>query len=42
MARPRIGIITNLQVVNDSYLTHAGGTMNSEAVAEATDRKSVV
>ncbi|MBB04615.1 gamma-glutamyl-gamma-aminobutyrate hydrolase family protein [Pseudooceanicola sp.] len=37
MARPRIGIITNLQVVNDSYLTHAGGTMNSEAVAEATD-----
>lgn len=35
MARPRIGIITNLHVINDSYRTHAGGVMNSEAVAEA-------
>lgn len=37
MARPRIGIITNLHIINDSYRTHAGGVMNSEAVAEAAD-----
>ena len=36
MARPRIGIITNLHIVNDSYRTHAGGVMNSEAVAEVS------
>lgn len=37
MARPRIGIISNLHVINDSYRTHAGGVMNSAAVAEVTD-----
>ncbi|MGI3170811.1 gamma-glutamyl-gamma-aminobutyrate hydrolase family protein [Pseudooceanicola sp. C21-150M6] len=36
MSRPRIGIITNLHIVNDSYRTHAGGVMNSEAVAEVS------
>jgi putative glutamine amidotransferase len=36
MSRPRIGIITNLHIVNDSYRTHAGGVMNSAAVAEAS------
>lgn len=33
MTRPLIGIITNLHVVENSYRTHAGGVMNSEAVA---------
>lgn len=37
MSRPRIGIISNLHVINDSYRTHAGGVMNSQAVAEVTD-----
>ncbi len=34
MARPVIGIIGNHHLINDEYPTHAGGTMNSEAVAE--------
>jgi putative glutamine amidotransferase len=34
MARPVIGIIGNHHLINDSYPTHAGGTMNSEAVAK--------
>ena len=34
MARPRIGIITNETLINDQYRTHAGGLMNTEAVAE--------
>jgi putative glutamine amidotransferase len=34
MARPVIGIISNSHLINDQYPTHAGGTMNSEAVAE--------
>jgi len=34
MSRPVIGIITNSYLINDQYPTHAGGTMNSEAVAE--------
>jgi putative glutamine amidotransferase len=34
MARPVIGIISNSYLINDQYPTHAGGTMNSEAVAE--------
>ncbi|MDV7145371.1 gamma-glutamyl-gamma-aminobutyrate hydrolase family protein [Tropicimonas sp. TH_r6] len=34
MARPVIGIIGNHYLINDEYPTHAGGTMNSEAVAE--------
>jgi putative glutamine amidotransferase len=32
--RPVIGIIGNHHLINDQYSTHAGGTMNSEAVAE--------
>jgi putative glutamine amidotransferase len=32
--RPVIGIIGNHHLINDQYPTHAGGTMNSEAVAE--------
>lgn len=34
MARPVVGIIGNHYLINDEYPTHAGGTMNSEAVAE--------
>ncbi|TCM86100.1 gamma-glutamyl-gamma-aminobutyrate hydrolase family protein [Rhodovulum steppense] len=34
MARPRVGIIGNSYLINDEYPAHAGGTMNSEAVAE--------
>ena len=34
MARPVIGIIGNSYLVNDEYPTHAGGVMNSTAVAE--------
>ena len=33
MSRPVIGIISNSYLINDQYPTHAGGTMNSEAVA---------
>lgn len=34
MTRPRVGIIGNTYLINDQYPAHAGGTMNSEAVAE--------
>jgi len=34
MGRPVIGIIGNSHLINDSYLVHAGGAMNSEAVAQ--------
>jgi len=34
MGRPIIGIIGNAYLINDEYPAHAGGTMNSEAVAE--------
>ncbi|MBD3766150.1 MAG: gamma-glutamyl-gamma-aminobutyrate hydrolase family protein [Rhodobacterales bacterium] len=34
MARPVVGIIGNMILLNDSYPVHAGGRMNSEAVAE--------
>ncbi|MBK1636273.1 gamma-glutamyl-gamma-aminobutyrate hydrolase family protein [Rhodovulum adriaticum] len=34
MARPRVGIIGNSYLINEEYPAHAGGTMNSEAVAE--------
>ncbi|MFW5641521.1 MAG: gamma-glutamyl-gamma-aminobutyrate hydrolase family protein [Roseicyclus sp.] len=37
MTRPVIGIIGNHHLINDQYSTHAGGTMNSEAVAEVAD-----
>ncbi|WP_101067917.1 gamma-glutamyl-gamma-aminobutyrate hydrolase family protein [Roseovarius salinarum] len=33
MARPVVGIIGNHYLINDQYPAHAGGTMNSEAVA---------
>ncbi len=36
MPRPLIGIIGNHYLINDQYPTHAGGTMNSEAVAEVS------
>ncbi|MBF9041715.1 gamma-glutamyl-gamma-aminobutyrate hydrolase family protein [Rhodobacterales bacterium HKCCE4037] len=36
MARPVIGIIGNHHLINDEYPTHAGGTMNSEAIAEVS------
>ncbi|MFW8636812.1 gamma-glutamyl-gamma-aminobutyrate hydrolase family protein [Cribrihabitans pelagius] len=34
MARPKVGIIGNSYLIDDQYPVHAGGTMNSEAVAE--------
>jgi putative glutamine amidotransferase len=37
MARPVVGIIGNAHLVNETYLTHAGGRMNSQAVAEVAD-----
>jgi putative glutamine amidotransferase len=33
MSRPVVGIIGNSYLMNDQYPTHAGGTMNSDAVA---------
>jgi putative glutamine amidotransferase len=36
MARPKVGIIGNSYLLNDQYPAHAGGTMNSEAVAEVS------
>ncbi|NIZ59512.1 gamma-glutamyl-gamma-aminobutyrate hydrolase [Sedimentitalea sp. CY04] len=36
MTRPRVGIIGNSYLINDQYPAHAGGTMNSEAVAEVS------
>lgn len=36
MPRPVIGIIGNHHLINDQYATHAGGVMNSEAVAEVS------
>lgn len=37
MGRPVVGIIGNHYLLNDQYPTHAGGTMNSEAVAQVSD-----
>lgn len=37
MPRPIVGIIGNSYLVNDQYPTHAGGTMNSDAVANVSD-----
>lgn len=34
MSRPVVGIIGNSQLLNDQYPVHAGGTMNSQAVAD--------
>ena len=36
MARPVIGIIGNHYLIDDSYPVHAGGTMNSEAIAQVS------
>lgn len=36
MARPIVGIIGNSYLINDQYPTHAGGTMNSQAIAEVS------
>lgn len=33
MARPVVGIISNSHLINDEYPAHAGGTMNTEAIA---------
>ncbi|MCV6585463.1 MAG: gamma-glutamyl-gamma-aminobutyrate hydrolase family protein [Marinibacterium sp.] len=37
MTRPVVGIIGNSYLVNDEYPTHAGGTMNSDAVANVSN-----
>lgn len=37
MARPIIGIIGNPHLINDQYPTHAGGTINSEAVSRVAE-----
>jgi putative glutamine amidotransferase len=37
MGRPVVGIIGNQYLINDQYPSHAGGTMNSEAVAQVAD-----
>lgn len=37
MTRPIVGIIGNSFLINDQYPAHAGGTMNSQAVAEVAD-----
>lgn len=34
MSRPVVGIIGNHALLNESYPVHAGGTMNSEAIAD--------
>ena len=35
--RPVVGIIGNSYLIDDSYPVHAGGTMNSDAVADVAD-----
>ena len=37
MARPVVGIISNNYLLNDQYPAHAGGVMNTAAVAEVSD-----
>ena len=37
MARPVVGIIGNQHLINDQYPAHAGGSMNSEAVAKVAE-----
>jgi len=36
MARPVVGIIGNSYLLNDQYPVHAGGQMNSDAIAEVS------
>ncbi|MEF3049292.1 gamma-glutamyl-gamma-aminobutyrate hydrolase family protein [Pseudotabrizicola sp. L79] len=40
--RPVVGIIGNMNLLNESYPVHAGGTMNSEAVAEVADCMPII
>ncbi|MCC5983746.1 MAG: gamma-glutamyl-gamma-aminobutyrate hydrolase family protein [Rhodobacteraceae bacterium] len=42
MHRPVVGIIGNSYLINDQYPAHAGGSMNSEAVAEVAGCLPVV
>jgi putative glutamine amidotransferase len=37
MSRPVVGIIGNVHLLNDQYPVHAGGSMNSAAVASVSD-----
>ena len=37
MARPVIGIISNRHVINDEYVIHGGGVINTEAVAQVAE-----
>ena len=37
MSRPVVGIISNSCIMNDEYPTHAGGTMNSDAIANVSN-----
>ncbi len=37
MRRPIVGIIGNSYLINDQYPAHAGGTMNSEAIAQVAN-----
>ncbi len=36
MSRPIVGIISNSYIMSDNYPTHAGGTMNSDAIANVS------
>lgn len=36
MTRPIVGVIGNVHLINDQYPTHAGGTMNFDAVANVS------
>lgn len=42
MTRPVVGIICNSHLLNDQYPAHAGGTMNSDAVARVTGAMPVL
>ena len=42
MTRPVVGIIGNSYLIDDSYPVHAGGTMNSEAVARVSDAMPLI
>jgi len=37
MARPVVGIIGNMHLINDEYPVHAGGSMNSVAMANVAN-----
>ncbi|QDY69424.1 gamma-glutamyl-gamma-aminobutyrate hydrolase family protein [Qingshengfaniella alkalisoli] len=42
MKRPIVGIISNTHLINDQYPTHAGGTMNIEAVSDVVGAMPLV